>query len=461
MSKKTQIFTVLIIVLLSVILWLPQGVWAAGPKNVIFYIGDGMGATQRRIPEEVYGERLVMNTLPVLGMYTTHCADNQVTDSAAAGTALATGHKTKNRFIAIDVDRKIAYESLARAAKRMGKSVGLLTTCAITDATPAVFGANIASRFRQNDVAEQYLAQGFDIYMGGGRDNFSPEGRVNTFGSPPRDLIKAFQSAGYQVVFDKKALLNVSPDKGTKVLGLFSIRNMPYYLDRKGSEEIPGLTDMVHIAISILKQNPKGFFLMVEGGRIDHACHANDPVATVGELVELDNAVRVGLDFSKHDSNTLILVGSDHETGGLSMGHSKALIDADVIKNATRSTVFLGEAAEKDPDQAGVIFRQYSGIRALTPEEEKQIDDARVRVLAGQLSPNPYNRSPFGFAFAGILTHRASTGWSSFAHTGEPVILTATGPGSSVFDGYYDNTDIPKKIASLWGITLRSWPIQE
>ena len=154
-------------------------------------------------------------------------------------------------------------------------------------------------------------------------------------------------------------------------------------------------------------------------------------------------------------------MGADQETGGLSTGQSKALIDAHVIKNATRSAVFLGQAVEKDPDQAGVIFRQYSGIRELTAEEKKQIDDAKVRALAGQLSPNPYNISPFGFVFAGILTHRASVGWSTFGHTGEPVILTATGPGSSVFEGYYDNTDIPKKIASLWGITLRSWPLQK
>jgi len=454
MSKKTQTRLVLIIALLAIILWIPQEVLAAGPKNVIFYIGDGMGATQRRIPEEVYGKRLAMNTLPVLGMYTTHCTVNRVTDSAAAGTALATGHKTKNGYIAIDVEGKIAYESLAVAAKRMGKSVGLVTTCAITDATPAAFGANIDNRFMQNKIAEQYLEQGFDIYMGGGLDNFrSPPS--------PRDLIKAFQSAGYHVVLDRKGLLSLSPVKGTKVLGLFSKGNMPYYVDRKGSEEMPGLTDMVHVAIAILNQNPKGFFLMVEGGRIDHACHANDPVATVGDLVEFDDAVQAGLDFGKVDSNTLILVGADHETGGMSTGRSKALIHGDVIKEAARSAVYMGEAAEKESDQAGAIFCKYGGIPELTPEEEKQIDDARALVKAGQLSPNPYNMGPFGFAFADILSHRASVGWSSFAHTGEPVILTAGGSGSSGFYGYYDNTDIPKKITSLWDITLRSWPVQE
>ena len=461
MSKKIKTLVTLIIVLVSVILWIPQEVSAAGPKNVILYIGDGMGAAQRRIPEEVYGKRLSMNTLPVLGLYTTHCAVNRVTDSAAAGTAMSTGHKTGTGSIAIDVDGKIAYESIATAAKRIGKSVGLVTTCAVTDATPAAFGSNIDERFRQDEIAEQYLEQGFDVYMGGGMNHFSLEGRGFFSPPSPHDVIKAFQSAGYHVVLDRKGLLSLSPVQGTKVLGLFSKRNMPYYVDRKGSEEIPGLTDMVHVAIAILNQNPKGFFLMVEGGRIDHACHANDPVATVGDLVEFDDAVQVGLDFGEVDSNTLILVGADHETGGLSTGQSEALIHGEVIKNAQRSAEFMGVAADKEPDHARAVFRKYSGVQELTPEEEKLLADARARALAGQKSPNPYNISPFGFAFADILTHRAGVGWSSFGHTGEPVIMTASGPGSSAFSGYYDNTDIAKKITFLWEITLRSWSIQE
>jgi alkaline phosphatase len=297
--------------------------------------------------------------------------------------------------------------------------------------------------------------------MGGGMDHFSLEGRSAFSPTDPRNMIKAFQSAGYHVVLNRKGLLSVDPAQMTKVLGLFSRRNMPYYVDRKDSEEIPALTDMVRVAIAILSQNPNGFFLMVEGGRIDHACHANDPVATVGDLVEFDSAVQMGLDFCEVDSSTLILVGADHETGGLSTGQSGALIHGEFIKNAQRSAEFMGKLADEAPDQGRAILFKYSGIQELTPEEEKLIGDAQARALAGQTSSNPYNISPFGSAFADILTRRAAVGWASFGHTGEPVIMTASGPGSSAFKGYYDNTDIAKKMAFLWDITLGSWPIQK
>jgi alkaline phosphatase len=139
MARKVRIIALLVAVSMVIAVWLPLEVLAAGPKNVVYLIGDGLSATQRRAPEEVLGKKLVMNTFPAVGLYTTYCLDTIVTDSAAAGTALATGHKTNSGVISVDPTGKVAYETLAEAAKRLGKSVGLVTTTSITDATPAVF----------------------------------------------------------------------------------------------------------------------------------------------------------------------------------------------------------------------------------------------------------------------------------------------------------------------------------
>ncbi|MCP4757325.1 MAG: alkaline phosphatase, partial [Proteobacteria bacterium] len=274
----------LFLISLVALLWIPLTALAAGPKNVIFYIGDGMAAVQRRVPEEVYGQKLAMNKLPVVGLYTTYSTDSIITDSAAAGTAMATGRKTKSGVISMDVDKKIAFETLAEAAKKMGKSVGILTTTRLTHATPATFGAHIEHRNSENKIAAQYLEKDFDVWMGGGRRNFIPKTAGNrqepdrdskSKRRDERDLLKEFADKGYSVLRTKGELMDLEINKDTKVFAAFTDDHFPYYLDMP--ESVPSLAEMTAAAIKILKQNPKGFFLMVEGGKIDHASHANAP----------------------------------------------------------------------------------------------------------------------------------------------------------------------------------------
>ena len=156
------------LIIFAFIFWIPLSGFSAGPKNVIFYIGDGMSSVQRRITEKVHEKMLAMNTLPVVGIYTTDSLSSIITDSAAAGTAMATGYKTDNSVISMDAWGEIAYETIAEAAKRLGKSVGIVTTTRLTHATPACFGSHVDTRYRENKIAEQYLDKDFEVWMGGG-----------------------------------------------------------------------------------------------------------------------------------------------------------------------------------------------------------------------------------------------------------------------------------------------------
>ncbi|MBW2621419.1 MAG: alkaline phosphatase [Deltaproteobacteria bacterium] len=470
MQKRLKIGAVIVAVFFALIIWLPQHVLAAGPKNVIFYIGDGMASSQRMIPELVYERKLVMNTLPVVGIYTTYSLKTIVTVSAAAGTALATGHKTKNRYISLGPKKKIAYESLAEAAKRMGKSVGIVTTTRITHATPACFGAHTGNRDFKNKIADQYVAKDFEVWMGGGRRHFipktaanrqDPDKKMKSKRRDERDLLREFADKGYTILRTKSDLLGMTIEKDTKVFAAFTYSHLDYYLDMP--EEVPNLAQMTKAALKILKQNPNGFFLMVEGGRIDHAAHANAPGATVTDTLDLDNAVKLGVDFVQTNPDTLLLVGGDHETGGMSMGiQTGYYMKPEVIKGAAKTVIAMGYGEVlKTPEKAVEIFKANSGITDLTEEEIEQIEEAARQTKAGKTykSPNKtYNPGWFGFAFANIMSKRARIGWTAYVHTGHPVLITAMGPGSETFEGFFDNTDVAKKVAGLWGVTLKTWP---
>jgi alkaline phosphatase len=459
MLRKIPIITWFVIISMAIAIWLPLEIFAAGPKNVFYFIGDGLSSTQRRAPEEVLGKTLLMNTFPAVGMYTTYCLDSIVTDSAAAGTALATGHKTNSGVISVDPAGKIAYETLAEAAKRLGKSVGLVTTTSITDATPATFGAHIITRTMQNEIAEQYLAQGFEVYMGGGLRYFIPQSQKGSKRKDERDLTREFADAGYSVVTNKGQLDNLKIDKTTKVLGLFSGSNMPFHIDREADE--PTLSEMTAAAIKILKQNPKGFFLMVEGGRVDHACHANDPVATIFDTEELDIAVKVAIDFQKEDADTFIFVGGDHETGGMGLGIGlDYFVKPEVIRQARKTHEWIGFTFGKSGGDPIALMSQATGINDFTSEEIKNIHMAAENVKTNKKTVNMYNPNWLSFVYADITSRRSHIGWTSFAHTASPVVVTCTGPGSEKFVGYYDNIVPAKKLAALWEIELKTWQVK-
>ena len=284
------------------------------PRHVILFIGDGMG-TEHIKAAGMYSTGvsglLSFESFPYKTLVNTASASGSITDSAAAATAIATGESVDNGVISVRIPGDGAeLTTLLELFKASGKSTGLITTTYITHATPAAFGAHENSRSNTEAIAHDLLFQTMpNIIFGGGG-----------FGMTIQDA----ENADYTVIIDNSELLDFQPNAlqignplSVKLSGQFGIGNLPYFVD--GRDELPGLLDMVEKAVEILSNNPKGFFLMVEGGRIDHASHANDIFRAITETIELSFTVKWIVEWIEDRNDTLIIVTSDHETGGLAV----------------------------------------------------------------------------------------------------------------------------------------------
>jgi alkaline phosphatase len=272
--------------------------------NVILFIGDGMGPEQVRAARYFKGTNLCFEGWARHGEVRTHSANSLVTESAAAGTAMATGHKAHNGVVSVAIpgDGR-EYETVLEYLRRKGKRTGLVTTTFVTDATPAVFGAHEVIRSRYAAIAADYFHQSRpNVLFGGGGYGLSVSGAT---------------TAGYAVVTDRLGMQALDPATETMVSGQFGLGNMPY--EYEGLGDLPHLSEMTETALRVLEHGPHGFFLMVEGGRIDHACHGNDIVNCVRETVEFDHAVHTAQDWASNRTDTLLIVTADHECGGLTV----------------------------------------------------------------------------------------------------------------------------------------------
>jgi len=416
-------------------------------KNVIVLIGDGMGNQQRRIAAIVEGNgdanhRLVCESLTTSGVAFNHSLNAIVTDSAAAGTALATGYKTNNKMISMTPDEK-PRTTILEACKKLGKSTGLITDVTMAHATPAVYGAHVKQRKMYYEIASQYLKNRIDFLMAGGTIDFLPLKKKPKDKKKRINLINEFKKAGYTYVSNLKSFKKLNPDKDRKVLGLFSYGAMAYEIDRDKTKE-PSLSEMTDIAIKTLNKNPKGFFLMVEGGKIDWANHGHDVAASVYNTIAFDKAVKVALDFAKKDKHTLIVVVNDHETGGMTI---TAGVNISQIKNLKATAEKMARMIRKDGSNIDAVFKKYAGIDKLTDKERKMVlDEANGRLKV---------RDEWGYGgtiVAHIISKRTGVLFSTGGHSGTPVIVAAYGPRCRIFDGFYDQTEIPKKIGKLLGI---------
>lgn len=446
-SKRTLIILLLIVMALSIAC--TTGTMAEKPatvKNVIVLIGDGMGNQQRRIAALVEGNgngdhRLEMEKMTTSGVAFNHSLDAIVTDSAASGTALSTGYKTKSGIVAMSPDGK-KLKTILEVCKDLGKSTGLVTTVTIAHATPACYGAHVNHRSRYSEIAAQYLKLGIDVLMGGGQCDFLP---ITMKGKriDGRNLVDEFQKAGYVYMKDLQGLKKLNPEKDQKVLGLFSYGAMTYESDRNKSKE-PSIAEMTKASINVLDKNPKGFFLMVEGGKIDWANHANDVPGSVFDTIAFDKAVKVSMDYARKNKDTLVIVVNDHETGGLTIS---ATTNISAIKKLKATSEKMQTLLKKDGSNIDEVFKNYAGITNLTGKERKMVADE----LAGRLKA----RDEWGYGgsvIAHIISRRTGVLFSTGGHSGVPVTVAAYGPGCNIFDGFYDQTDIPKKIGRLLGV---------
>lgn len=279
------------------------------PENIILCIGDGMGFEQvRAAGMYLNGEdgTLIFESLPNTGEVTTYSADNLITDSAAGSTAMATGQKVNNGVISTKIPGGgTELETLLEFFKALGKSTGLITTTFITHATPACFGAHEPSRENYNEIAYDYLNQTRpNILFGGGENGLNIIDTIN---------------AGYTVIINESELNGLLiKTEDFYISGQFGTTHIPYEYDNI-SDDLPGLSQMVEKALDLIQNDPDGFFLVIEGGRIDHAGHNNEIERNIFETIEFTNAVSIVLNFYYDNPSTLIIITADHETGGLSI----------------------------------------------------------------------------------------------------------------------------------------------
>lgn len=442
----------------------------AKAKYVFYFIGDGMGTGQRQISEEYNkrvlknGDKLLINSFPVAGITTTYSADTLITDSAAAGTALATGHKTNNGYIAKDVDGK-NLKTVLEAAQAKGMATGLVTTTRLTHATPAVFASHNINRDHENEIAEDYVKSGVDYFAGGGYRHFvGKDGELKSKRKDNRDLVKEFQNKGYMTFIGEKATGNFEnwkPEAGEKVFAAFEPSHLPYSID-EASKKVPSLKVMTEKGIELLSQDKDGFFMMVEAGRIDHASHAQDVKGAIYDTLALDEAVKTAYEFYKlHPKDTLIIVAADHETGGMGLGFgTNYFMKLDQLKNVKVSVEDTLQNIYKG-DRPGYFkyIAENMGLTNLTDAEKAKIVKAMdVEDKEAKGTDFGYDSkdkdityggySPTAIAVAHIISERAGMQWTTFAHTGTQVPLSAMGEESERFMGFKDNTDVAKAVAA-------------
>lgn len=423
-----------------------QAAAADRPTNVILFIPDGFGPAHGTMAREFKrthlkaGDTLTLDGIEV-GSIRTHASDSLITDSAASATAYSTGVKTFNGAIGVD-DERLPLATVLQAARQRGLATGVVTTTRVTHASPGSFVAHVPSRSMENEIAEQLLQTRPDLAIGGGLRFFLPEdgGGVRPDG---RNLVEEARAAGYTVALDRKAFDDVST---LPLLALLADDHLPYEVDRQAGE--PTLADLTRKALALLSDHEKGFFVMIEAGRIDHGAHANDIAATLHDVLAFDEAMRVALDFVAQDGNTLLISVADHETGGLTLGRS---IDGR-SGYAWHPQVVARVKASHGPIMAAL--RARSGEVATVLQEFTEIDDLSEAETEALTSAADSGGRGLSGVLVEIISRRAAIGWTTGGHTAVDVRLHAAGVGSEQLAGNHDNTFIARIIEQMLDLDL-------
>lgn len=464
------------------------------PKYVFVFIGDGMSYPQIQSAayyagkdaagivdvvknSENAGDSPAMKNLsfydfPVAGSASTYDATSFAPDSASTATSIFTGYKTHSSSINVDITKKIKYRTIAEQLRDQKKwKIGVVSTVNLNHATPAATYAHQASRKSNYAIGQELVESNFDYFAGGAL--MEPQDKKNDKTS----IYELAKSAGYKVCFtqnDANSLQN--GDKAIVVAETLADGDaMSYDNDRKNNEW--ALRDYVRKGIEVL-DNKKGFFMMVEGGKVDWACHANDARSSIADTLALSAAVEEAIEFyNKHPKETLIIVTADHETGGLTIGYagtdynlffrtldnqkiSYAKFDSDYVSNYKKNGTSLEEVmtdveqlfglklpgSEGSNKNGGLVLTDYEYSRIKTAFE-KTIKNDKSRT---QMEYDLYGTyEPLTITITHILNAKSGLGWTSNSHTGLPVPVFALGAGQDEFKGFYDNTEIYNKMAKL------------
>ena len=445
-------------------------------KYVFYFIGDGMGVNQVNAAETYLGalqgrigiQPLCFPSFPYSAFVNTQSATNGVTDSAAGGTALACGQKTKNGTLGMLKDLTTSVSSIADWARQSGAAVGITTSVAIDHATPAAFYAHVKERHEQYTIGKQLVESANDFYAGSDftipTDPEYPNGPTLYEEANAKGFTISRGYADYQKrAANAKKMILLQSEEASKA-DRYSI---PYALDRKDGDLT--LTDITRAGIDFLmkKQGEKnGFFMMIEGGKIDWACHAND-LAFIPELIDMDNAVKVAYDFYKqHPDETLIIVTADHETGGIVLSRGLYEINLAAVGNQRITIEKLGKELHKMHDVKGdkLLWDDVKTFLAenfgfwdkisLTDEQTQRLVSAFKKIMDGTSKDQRtlyQNDDELAVTVRNIMSECAQVGWHVTSHSNGYVPCFAIGVGAEQIHGRIDNTEIPKIVAKAAG----------
>jgi len=367
-----------------------------------------------------------------------------IVDSAPAGTAMASGIKTNDKFVGV-TDQSVPVANILEAANLLGKSTGLVATSNIQHATPATFSSHYNARSQYGIIGEQQAHNNIDVVMGGGSQYLTYN---------DRDVIQAIKDMDYQYITTKDEMDAITAGK---VWAMFAPDAMAYDFDRaENAPHEPSLAEMTVKAIELLSQNDEGFFLMVEGSKIDWTAHANDPIGLISDILAFDEAVAVALDFAKENQNTMLLIMTDHGTGGITIGnrdtqnaqaalpYDSSAIDHYIVPLTKAKLTGEGIEAKFDEGRTNIreVMAEWYGIENLTPREVALIKNTAARNM--------------NYTVGLMLSERAFLGWTTHGHTGQEVNFFTYLPGDGRITGTLDNTDIALICAGVWGIDLQA-----
>lgn len=449
--------------------------YAQQAKYIFFFIGDGMGINQIQMTElysaELQGNigvaPLLFTQFPIATIATTYSATNGVTDSAASGTALATGVKTRNGCIGVMKDKITHLKSIAVRAREAGCKVGVASSVAINHATPAAFYAHNENRKNYNAIGHDLVTAGFDFYAGADFWSVTPQDSIGlynlaynngyTITRGYKEFQKKARTSDKMILFQRNAVSKIDS------------RTIPYAIDRQKTDLT--LSEITRAGINILTKDPeKGFFFIIEGGSIDWACHSNDAATVIHEVQDLDKAIGVAYEFyQQHPDETLIVVTADHETGGLGLGTGSYELNLGVLSNQKISerefSKVLNHLRKKNNGNVSWDIVKKSLCEnfgfwkkvQLTPQQEDRLKMAYESSFINDIGlvESEYQKDEAVAAEAKkIINEIALVDWISKGHSASFVPVFALGVGAEDFQSCTDNAEIPRKIAEIGGYAI-------
>lgn len=471
---------------------------AKTPKYVFLFIGDGMSypqiqitsdyitaMTQRNRDSHAKGAEILkaptdlsFMQFPVAGSAVTYDSSSYCPDSASTATSISTGKKTYSGTINMDETKTVKYETIAeKLKKQLGYKVGIISSVNLNHATPAAFYSHQATRENYYEISKELVSSNFDYFAGGGLK------KVNGSDGKQTSSYELAKKAGYKVAMTQAEAKMLNKYSGKVIVideNLADSDAMAYENDR--TEDMWALADYVDKGIEVL-DNSNGFFMMVEGGKIDWACHANDADSTINDTLAFDNAVKEAVEFyNKHPDETLIIVTADHETGGLTLGFSGtnydtyfdnlanqkisyAKFDSDYVANYKKNKTSFENVLMDIKTNFGLITSKDADAKkaensrlTLSDYEYNKLKTAYDKTMSGSkdLSQEEYelygSYEPLTVTITHILNNKSGVSFTSYSHTGLPVPVMAQGAKAENFNGYYDNTDIYNKLASIMNV---------